>query len=31
MERDLLKHPFYQAWSEGALSIESLRGYAIQY
>lgn len=31
MERDLLKHPFYQAWSEGALSIESLRGYAVQY
>jgi len=31
MERDLLKHPFYQAWSEGTLSIESLRGYAIQY
>ena len=31
MERDLLKHPFYQAWSEGTLSIESLRGYAVQY
>ena len=31
MEKDLLKHPFYQAWSEGALSIESLRGYAVQY
>ena len=31
MEKDLLKHPFYQAWSEGALSMESLRGYAAQY
>jgi len=31
MERDLLKHPFYQAWSEGVLSMESLRGYAVQY
>ena len=31
LEKDLLKHPFYKAWSEGALSIESLRTYAIQY
>ena len=31
LEMDLLKHPFYQAWSEGALSFESLRSYAIQY
>ncbi len=31
LEMDLLKHPFYQAWSEGALSLESLRSYAIQY
>ena len=31
LEMDLLKHPFYQAWSEGTLSIESLRSYAIQY
>ena len=31
LEMDLLKHPFYQAWSEGKLSIESLRIYAIQY
>lgn len=31
LEMDLLKHPFYQAWSEGTLSIESLRNYAIQY
>lgn len=27
----LLKHPFYQAWSEGKLSIEILREYAKQY
>jgi len=31
LEMDLLKHPFYQAWSEGSLSIESLQSYAIQY
>ena len=31
LEADLLKHPFYQAWSEGTLSIESLRNYAVQY
>ena len=31
MEKDLLKHPFYQAWSEGVLSLESLCGYAAQY
>jgi len=27
----LLKHPFYQAWTEGALSKESLQLYAEQY
>lgn len=27
----LLKHPFYQMWSEGKLSIESLQGYAKEY
>ena len=31
LEMDLLKHPFYQAWSEGTLSLKSLRSYAIQY
>src|SRR5690349_6505925 len=30
-ERHLLKHPFYQAWSEGKLSQEVLRDYAGQY
>jgi pyrroloquinoline-quinone synthase len=29
--RSLLKHPFYQAWQEGSLSLESLKGYACQY
>lgn len=29
--RHPLQHPFYQRWSEGALSLESLRGYAQQY
>src|SRR4051812_15465253 len=30
-ERSLLKHPFYQAWSQGKLSKEILRDYAGQY
>ena len=30
-ERSLLKHPFYQAWQRGELSIDTLRGYAAQY
>lgn len=30
-ERDLLKHPFYQAWTNGELSQETLKDYAIQY
>ena len=30
-ERSLLKHPFYQAWTEGTLPLESLKGYAAQY
>ena len=30
-ERSLLKHPFYQAWSQGTLPLESLKGYAAQY
>ena len=29
--RSLLKHPFYQAWTEGMLSLESLRQYAVEY
>ena len=30
-EKAMLKHPFYQAWTEGRLPIESLRAYARQY
>jgi pyrroloquinoline-quinone synthase len=30
-ERHMLKHPFYQAWSEGILTSEMLRAYACQY
>mgnify|MGYP003476738550 CR=1 FL=1 len=30
-ENHLLKHPFYQAWSTGKLSVDSLRTYACQY
>lgn len=29
--RHLLKHPFYQAWTEGKLTREILQGYAAQY
>ena len=28
---DLLKHPFYAAWSEGTLTLDALKGYAEQY
>jgi len=28
---DLLKHPFYQAWSEGTLPVEALKVYAAEY
>jgi pyrroloquinoline-quinone synthase len=27
----LLKHPYYQAWNDGTLPVESLRSYAAQY
>jgi pyrroloquinoline-quinone synthase len=30
-ERHLLKHPFYVAWSQGELPLETLRDYAGQY
>ncbi len=30
-ERSLLRHPFYQAWQQGALTLDHLRGYAAQY
>lgn len=30
-ERSLLKHPFYQAWQRGELSLDTLRTYAAQY
>jgi pyrroloquinoline-quinone synthase len=29
--RSLLKHPFYQAWQKGELTLEDLRDYAKQY
>jgi len=28
---DLLKHPFYQAWSEGTLPVDALKVYASEY
>ena len=30
-ERAMLSHPFYQAWTEGRLSLDTLRFYARQY
>jgi len=30
-ERAMLKHPFYQAWTEGRLPLETLRAYSRQY
>lgn len=30
-KKSLLKHPYYQAWSQGALTLEDLRSYAGQY
>ena len=30
-ERAMLEHPFYQAWTEGRLSLDDLRAYARQY
>lgn len=30
-ERSLLKHPFYQAWSDGKLTKDSLAGYSKEY
>ena len=30
-ERSLLKHPFYQAWTAGTLTMERLHNYAIEY
>src|SRR5438105_2959045 len=30
-EKHLLKHPFYRMWSEGRLTLENLREYAISY
>ena len=30
-ERSMLKHPFYQAWTAGTLSIERLQNYAVEY
>lgn len=30
-ERAMLRHPFYQAWTEGRLPLDTLRSYARQY
>ncbi|HEY6051955.1 MAG TPA: hypothetical protein VIZ58_11940, partial [Thermoanaerobaculia bacterium] len=30
-EKHLLKHPFYVLWTEGRLSRENLREYAVSY
>ncbi len=30
-QHHLLKHPFYRAWTEGILPMESLQTYAVQY
>ncbi len=30
-DRAMLRHPFYQAWTEGRLSLDTLRAYARQY
>ena len=30
-EKGMLKHPFYQSWNAGKLSISALQGYAKQY
>ena len=30
-ERSMLSHPFYQAWTEGRLPLDTLRAYARQY
>lgn len=30
-DRHVLKHPFYQAWNEGTLSLAALQDYAAQY
>jgi pyrroloquinoline-quinone synthase len=30
-EKSLLKHPFYQMWSDGKLSLDSLTGYSKEY
>lgn len=30
-EHDLLKHPFYEAWRDGALTLRDLREYASEY
>jgi pyrroloquinoline-quinone synthase len=29
--RSLLKHSFYQMWSEGSLTVDHLRGYSLEY
>lgn len=29
--KSILKHPFYQLWNQGKLSLDALKGYAAQY
>ena len=30
-KRSLLKHPFYQMWTEGKLTVDHLKGYSMEY
>lgn len=30
-QKSILKHPFYQLWNQGKLSLQALQGYAAQY
>lgn len=30
-KRSLLKHPFYEKWSRGELTVDHLRGYSLEY
>ena len=30
-QKNMLRHPFYEAWSAGQLSLDSLQQYAAQY
>ena len=30
-DKSLLKHPFYEMWSDGKLELDSLKGYSKEY